>query len=61
MLDFTLPEFPPVALTDLVGFVNAAHATDLEKQLPITGWVFCDAGAAIAYKSKYQFSMEWKV
>jgi len=44
-LDSTLPEFSPVALTDLVGFVNAAHATDLEKQLPITGWVFCDAGS----------------
>jgi len=30
-LDPTLPAFPSTALTDLVGFVNAAYATDLEK------------------------------
>jgi len=38
----------------LVGFVDAAHATDLEKWQTITRWVFCYAGAAIAYKSKLQ-------
>jgi len=37
-----------------VGFIDAAHATDLEKQCSITGWVFCYAEAAIAYKSKLQ-------
>jgi len=54
LLDPTLPTFPTIALTDLVSFVDAAHATDLEKQCSITGWVFCYAGAAIAYKSKLQ-------
>jgi len=53
-LDSTLLAFPTVALTDLVGFVDAAHATDLEKQCFITDWVFCYAGAAITYKSKLQ-------
>jgi len=54
LLDTMLPEFPHVALAELVGFVNAAHATDLEKQWSITGWVFCYAVAAIANKSKFQ-------
>jgi len=49
-----LPAFPTVALTDLVGFVDAAHATNLEKKCFITGWVLCYAGAAITYKSKLQ-------
>ena len=53
-LDAVLPVFPAVALNELVGFVDAAHATDLEKRRSITGWVFCYAGAAIAYKSKLQ-------
>jgi len=30
-LDTVLPDFPAAALTELVGFVDAAHATDLEK------------------------------
>jgi len=30
-VDTTLPDFPSVALTELVGFVDAAHAMDLEK------------------------------
>jgi len=54
LLNTMLPEFPHIALTELAGFVDAAHATDLEKQQSITGWVFCYAGAAIAYKSKLQ-------
>jgi len=49
-LDTMLPDFLSVALTKLAGFVDAAHAMDLEKQHSITGWVFCYAGAAIAYK-----------
>jgi len=53
-LDTMLPDFPHIALTDLVGFVDATHATDVEKWHSITGWVFCYAGAAIAYKSKLQ-------
>ncbi len=46
--------FPKISPSKLVGFVDAAHATDIEKQRSITGWAFCYAGAAIAYKSKLQ-------
>jgi len=48
------PEFPKISPSELVGFVDAAHATDVEKRRSITGWAFCYAGAAIAYKSKLQ-------
>jgi len=47
-------EFPKISLSELVGFVDAAHATDVKKWRSITGWAFCYAGAAIAYKSKLQ-------
>jgi len=46
--------FPKIPASELVGFVDAAHATDTEKRRSITGWAFCYAGAAIAYKSKLQ-------
>ena len=46
--------FPNIPITELVGFVDAAHATDLEKWQSVTGWVFCYTGGAIAYKSKLQ-------
>jgi len=46
--------FPNIPITKLVGFVDAAHATDLEKRRSVTRWVFCYAGGAIAYKSKLQ-------
>ena len=46
--------FPKIPASELVGFVDAAHATDTEKQRSITGWAFCYAGAAITYKSKLQ-------
>jgi len=48
------PEFPKISPSELIGFVNAAHATDVEKWQSITGWAFCYTGAAIAYKSKLQ-------
>ena len=38
----------------LVGFVNAAYATDVSMCHLVTGLVFCLAGGAIAYKSKLQ-------
>jgi len=46
--------FPKIPASELVGFVDAAHATDTEKCQSITGWAFCYAGVAIAYKSKLQ-------
>jgi hypothetical protein len=38
----------------LIGFVDAAHATDTLTHRSITGIVFCLAGGAIASKSKLQ-------
>jgi hypothetical protein len=37
-----------------VGFVAAAHAVDINTHHLITGFIFCLAGGAIAYKSKLQ-------
>ena len=53
-LDASLPEFPQLAPTTLVGFVDAAHATDMIQRKSVTGLVFTLAGGAIAYKSKLQ-------
>jgi hypothetical protein len=53
-LDDSLPAFPKHALLQLIGFVDAAHATDLLSRKSVTGIVFCLAGGAIAYKSKLQ-------
>jgi hypothetical protein len=53
-IDDSLPAFPKHLLLQLVGFVDAAHATDLATRRSITGIVFCLAGGAIAYKSKLQ-------
>ena len=50
----SLPSFPSSAPLQLVGYVDAAHATDLETRRSVTGFVFCLAGGAIAYKSKLQ-------
>jgi hypothetical protein len=52
--DLSLPEFPKHALLQLVGFVDAAYATDVATRRSVTGLVFCLAGGAIAYKSKLQ-------
>ena len=49
-----LPEFPSHAHDQLVGYVDAAHATDLKTRRSVTGYVFTMAGGAIAYKSKLQ-------
>jgi hypothetical protein len=53
-VDQSLPQFPVHDLLQLVGFVDAAHAVDIETHRSITGLVFSLAGGAIAYKSKLQ-------
>jgi hypothetical protein len=50
-----LPAFPKFSnLLELVGYVDAAHATDLCTRRSVTGLSFCLAGGAIAFKSKLQ-------
>jgi hypothetical protein len=53
-IDPSLPLFPKIDLYQLVGYLDAAHATDLETQRSVTGYAFCYAGGAIAFKSKLQ-------
>jgi hypothetical protein len=53
--DPSLPVFPqPQASTELAGYVDAAHATDLVTRRSITGLVFMFCGGPLAYKSKIQ-------
>jgi hypothetical protein len=53
--DPTLPAFPqPQSPTELAGYVDAAHATDLITRRSITGLVFMFGGGPLAYKSKIQ-------
>jgi hypothetical protein len=50
-----LPEFPKFSsLLELVGYVDASHATDLSIRRSVTDLSFCLAGGAIAFKSKLQ-------
>jgi hypothetical protein len=50
-----LPPFPkPPDPFQLVGYVDAAHANDLRNRRSTTGYVFCLANAAVAYRSKTQ-------
>jgi hypothetical protein len=53
-LDEQLPLFPDISPTELTGFVDAAHATNLTTRRSVSGLVFCYAGGAIAYKMKLQ-------
>lgn len=53
-VDPSLPQFPVQKLSQLVGYIDAAHATDLKTRRSVTGYVFCLAGGAIAFKSKLQ-------
>jgi len=53
-LDPDLGLFPLSPLLQLVGYVDAAHATDLGTRRSVTGYVFMLVGGAIAYKSKLQ-------
>ena len=53
--DPSLPDFPQVqSSTELAGYVDAAHATDLVTRRLITGLVFMFCGGPLAYKSKIQ-------
>ena len=56
-IDSSLPTFPMHKLLQLVGFVDAAYATDTKTRRSVTGLVFCLAGGAIAYKSKLQVTI----
>jgi hypothetical protein len=47
-----LPEFSRIL--ELVGYVDALHATDLRTRRSVTGLFFCLVGGAIAFKSKLQ-------
>ena len=53
-IDMLLPEFPKHSLLQLIGFVDAAYATDTLTHRSVTGIVFCLTGGAVAYKSKLQ-------
>jgi hypothetical protein len=53
-----LPEFPKFSnLPELVGYVDALHATDLRTRRSVTGLLFCLASGAIAFKSKLQLTV----
>jgi hypothetical protein len=54
-VDPSLPPFrkPPDPF-QLVGYVDVAHANDLRNRRSTTGYVFCFANAAVAYRSKTQ-------
>ena len=53
-LDDSLGTFPLFGLHELVGFIDAAHGNDPRNRRSVTGFVFCYAGGAVAYKSKLQ-------
>jgi hypothetical protein len=51
----SLPEFPKFSsILELVGHVDALHATDLRTRRSATGLFFCLAGGVMAFKSKLQ-------
>jgi hypothetical protein len=52
--DPSLPTFPVHEPLQLIGYLDAAHATDPATRRSITGYVFTLAGGAIAFKSKLQ-------
>jgi hypothetical protein len=53
--DESIPDFPqPQSYTELVGYVDASHATCLKTRRSVTGMVFMLAGGAVYYKSKLQ-------
>ena len=48
-------EYPvDINIAKLLCFVDASHATDLQKRRSITGFVFTYCGGAIVYRSKTQ-------
>ena len=53
--DENLPPLPrPTAPTQLVGFVDAAHANDLRTRRSTTGYAFILANGIVSYRSKTQ-------
>ncbi len=52
--DPSLPPFPEFDLDQLVGILDASHATDLKTRRSVTGLALYYAGAAIAWKSQLQ-------
>ena len=53
--DENLPDFPsPTSYTQLIGFVDASHATCQRTRKSVTGMVFMLAGGAVYYKAKLQ-------
>ena len=52
--DPTLPTFPQFEGNELVGVLDAAHATDLKTRRSVSGLVIYYAGAAVAWKSRLQ-------
>ena len=56
--DPTLPPFPSSAdPLQLVGYVDASHATDIKTRRSITGFILTLCGGAICYRSKVQTSV----
>ena len=52
--DSDLPSFPFIERDELVGLLDAAHATDLKTRRSVTGFVILFCRAAIAWKSRLQ-------
>ena len=52
--DPSLPPFPSHERNELVGFLDAAHATDLRTRRSVTGCMLLFCHAAIAWKSRAQ-------
>ena len=52
--DPNLPAFPAFPRHQLVGILDAAHATDFRTRRSVTGLLILFGGAAIAYKSRLQ-------
>ena len=52
--DPTLPPFPTFDRDELVGLLDAAHATELKTRRSVTGFVLLYCHAAIAWKSRVQ-------
>jgi hypothetical protein len=53
-IDPLLPAFPSHNLMQLVGLVNAAHATDLKTHKSVTSLVFTLTSGTIAYNPSFQ-------
>ena len=50
-----LPAYPEsIATGKLIGFLDAAYANDLAKQISTTGYIFTYSGGAVVYRSKTQ-------